>query len=118
MEHFIYALHKTVGTRQMLLSNARNGSIVTKGENLKFYLTLINLHLNSHMWPGATILDSPALNNLASNTKMSACHVNWEIPLVGRNDIKFRCCQGTKSNVGCKNSTDEYNIVSHRVVAH
>ena len=50
---------------------------MTKGQNFKFYLTLINLYLNSHIWLGATILDSTALNNQASNIKISACNVSW-----------------------------------------
>ena len=31
---------------------------VMEGLNFKFHLLLINLNLNNHMWPVATILDS------------------------------------------------------------
>ena len=46
----------------MLLLSTWNGGCVTKGQNFKFYLILINLDLNSHMWLVATTLDSPTLN--------------------------------------------------------
>lgn len=52
----------------MWLSSACNAARLTK-QQFQFYLLLINLHLNSCLWPVTTTLDRTGLSKRAGNEK-------------------------------------------------
>lgn len=87
METFCIMLSNMVALGHVWLLSTLNMANATEEHKFKLYLILINLHLRSHMWLMATILDGETLKlsyNLPHGKDCSMgflWHLGYKIPL-------------------------------------